>query len=460
MAVRHTKPAAPAVPRGKFEELDELTIRFAGDVSDGMQLVGAQFTSASAIHGNAVCTLPDQPAEIRAHPGTLAGVSGFQVHVSKLPIHTPGDRLNALVTMNPAALKANFGDLEPGGMLIVNADAFTREEWEKAGYAADPLQDGMLGGYRVLSVPMSQLNREAVARVNLSPRESERCKNFFALGLVYWLFDRPLEPTLRWIRDTYAKNPAMIEANTRTLNAGYHFGETCERLPVRYRIAKATIPPGKYRKITGTEALALGLLTAAQQSNLPLVFSCFPLTPANELLHRLCEMKQPNVKVIQAEDDLAAVNFALGTAFGGALGVTATTGPGLSLQSETLGLAVMSELPCVIIDIQRAGPSAGMPTKPEQADLLQALHGRHGECPLIVLAAATPSDSFDVVLEAVRAGNSLHDAGDRVVGRPSSQQRRSCGAFRRWPTCRRSTCGTPSPANCTADVLAVSKARR
>ena len=263
MAAPHTKPAAPSLPRGKIEELDELTIRFAGDVSDGMQLVGAQFTSASAIHGNAVCTLPDQPAEIRAHPGTLAGVSGFQVHVSKRPIHTPGDRLNALVTMNPAALKANLGDLEAGGLLIVNADAFTAEEWVKAGYAADPLQDSALEGYRVVSVPMSQCNREAVTRVNLSPRESERCKNFFALGLVYWLFERPLEPTLRWIRDTYAKNPAMIEANTRTLNAGFHYAQTCERLPVRYRIAKATVPPGKYRKITGTEALALGLLTAA-----------------------------------------------------------------------------------------------------------------------------------------------------------------------------------------------------
>src|ERR1019366_678690 len=361
-----------------------------------------QFTTASAIHGNAVCTLPDPPAEIRAPAGTLAGVSGFQVHFSKHTIHTPGDGLNVLVAMNPASLRANLADLEPGGLLIVNADAFTLEEREKAGYTSDPLQDGSLKSYRLLAIPMSELNRAAVSRVNLSPRETERCTNFFALGLAFWLFERPLEPTLRWIRETYTKNPAMIEANTRTLNAGHQYGPTCECLPVHYRVAKAKIPAGKYRKITGIEALALGLLTAAQQSKLPMLFACFPLTAANELLHQLIEMKQPNVKIIQAEDDLAAINLALGAAFGGALGVTATSGPGFSLQSEGLGLAVMSELPCVIIDIQRAGPSTGMPTKTEQADLLQALHGRHGECPLIVLAAATPSDGFDVVREALR----------------------------------------------------------
>jgi 2-oxoglutarate ferredoxin oxidoreductase subunit alpha len=385
-----------------MEELDEATIRFAGDVSDGMQLVGALFTSASAVHGNSVCTLPDQAAEIRAPAGTLAGVSGFQVQFSKHPIHTPGDALHVLVAMNPASLKANLGELKADGVLIVNADAFIQDEWEKAGFTANPLLDDSLSGYRMLAAPMSERNREAVVRVNLSPREAERCKSFFALGLVFWLFDRSLEPTLKWIRDIYVKNPAMIEANTRTLNAGYHYGETCTELPVRYRIAKAAAPAGKYRKITGAEALALGILTAAEQSKLPLVFSCFPVTPANEILNLLCEWKQPNVKVVQAEDDLAALSLALGAAFGGALGVTATTGPGLSLQSEALGLAVMSELPCVILDIQRAGPSTGMPTKTEQADLLQALHGRHGECPLIVLAAATPADGFAIMLEATR----------------------------------------------------------
>jgi 2-oxoglutarate ferredoxin oxidoreductase subunit alpha len=398
-----SKPTAVSKPtRGSVEERDAVTIRFAGDAGDGMQLVGAQFTTASAIHGNAVYTLPDHPAEIRAPAGTLASVSGFQVHFGKHALHTPGDQLNVLVAMNPASLKANLRDLESAGLLIVNADAFTQEALEKAGYSANPLLDDSLKAFRLIAIPMNQLNCEAVARVKLSPREAERCKSFFALGLVFWLFERPLEPTLRWIRDTYAKNPAMIEANTRTLKAGHHFGSTCPELPVHYRVGKAQIAPGRYRNITGAEAMTLGLLTAAEQAKLPLVFASFPLAPANELLHQLCARKQPNVKVIQAEDDLAAVNLALGASFGGSLGVTATTGPGLSLQSETLGLAVMSELPCVVIDVQRAGPSTGMPSKAEQADLLLALNGRNGECPLIVLAVATPSDGFAVVLEAVR----------------------------------------------------------
>jgi 2-oxoglutarate ferredoxin oxidoreductase subunit alpha len=401
MAATKSTPANKPT-RGGVEERDEATIRFAGDVGDGMQLVGAQFTTASAIHGNTVCTVPDNPAEIRAPAGSLAGVSGFQVHFSKHSIHTPGDQLDTLVVMNPAALKANLRDLEPNGILIVNADAFTQDELEKAGYAANPLQDDSLKSYRLLAVPMNEQSLAAVARVNLSPREAERCKNFFALGLVFWLYERPLEPTLRWIHDTYAKNPAMIEANTRTLKAGYHYGETCPTLPVHYRVAKAEIAPGRYRNITGFEAMTLGILTAAQQTKLPLVFASFPLAPANEILHQLCERKQPKVKIIQAEDDLAAINLALGASFGGAIGLTATTGQGLALQSETLGLAVMSELPCVVIDVQRAGPSTGMPSKTEQADLSLALNGRHGECPLIVLAAASPSDGFAIVLEAVR----------------------------------------------------------
>ena len=389
-------------PHGQIEERDAATIRFAGDAGDGMQLVGEQFTTASAIHGNAVWTIPDHPAEIRAPAGTLAGVSGFQVHFSNHAISTPGDRLTALVAMNPAALRANLSDLEANGILIVNSDTFVKDELEKAGYTANPLQDGSLRGYRVLGVPMHQLNREAVARVNLSPREVERCQNFFALGLVCWLFDRPLEPTLRWIRDTHAKNPAMMEANTRTLNAGFRFGETSAALPVRYRIGKAEFPAGRYRRINGAEAMALGLLAASHQTMLPLVFASFPLPPANELLHKMFEHKQPNAKVIQAEDDLAAISVAIGASFGGALGVTATTGPGLALQSESLGLAVISELPCVVIDVQRAGPGAGMPRKTEQADLLLSLFGRNGESPLIVLAVASPSDGFAVMLEATR----------------------------------------------------------
>ncbi len=389
-------------PRSVVEEIDAAAIRFAGDLSDGMELVGAQFTSASAHHGNVVCTRPDPPAEIRAPAGTLASVSGFQVHFSRHAIHTPGDSLHTLVAMNPAALQANLKDVEPAGIVIVNTDAFTAEECTKAGFAVNPLQDGSLQAHRLVAVPMDQLNREAVARVKLSPREVDRSRSFFALGVVFWLYDRPLEPTLRWIRDTYAKNPAMIEANTRTLKAGFHFGETCGASLPRYRVAKASMPAGRYRHVTGIESMALGLLSAAELSKLPLVFASFPVMPASGLLHRLCEWKQPNATIVQAEDDLAAINLALGASFGGALGVTATSGPGLSLQAETLGLAVMSELPCVVIDVQRAGPSTGMPAKTEQADLLQALYGRHGECPLIVLAASTPADGFAVVLEAVR----------------------------------------------------------
>lgn len=385
-----------------MQERDSVAIRFAGDAADGMPFVGAQFTATSAIHGNTVCTLPDPPAEIRAPAGTLPGVSGFQVHFGKLAVHTPGESLQALVAMNPASLKANLFDLEPGGLLIVNSDAFCAEEWEKAGYVANPLENGLMQGYRLVAVPMDQLNREAVARVKLSSREVERCKSCFALGVAFWFYERPLETTLAWIHDTYAKNPPMIEASTRTLKTGYQYGETCSAPLGHYRVGKAENSAGRFRQITGTKALALGLLAAAQQTNLPLVFASFPLPPANELLHQLCEWKQPGVKVIQAEDDLAALNLALGASFGGALGVTATTGPGLALQSETLGLAVISELPCVVIDLQRAGPSAGMPTKSEQADLLQALHGRNGECPLIVLAPATPADGFAIVLEAVR----------------------------------------------------------
>lgn len=387
-------------PRGAIVELDEATIRFAGDAADGMQLVGAQFAATSSRAGNVVCTLPDLPAEIRAITGTLANVSAFQVHFSSRPHHTPGGPLDALVAMNPAALNANLVDLSVNGILIVNADAFTPDNLEKAGFAFNPLQDDGLKSYTLHAIPMNQLNHEAVARVNLNAREAERCRNFFALGVVCWLYERSLDSTLQWVRATYAKNPAIIEASTRTLKAGYQHGETIG--VVQRRVRKADIPPGPYRTITGNEALTAGLLAVPTQAKRPLVFACFPLTPANEVLHQMCDEKQPNVTVIQAEDDLAALQIAIGASFGGAIGVTATTGPGLSLQSDALGLAVISELPCVIIDIQRAGPSLGMPAKTEQADLLLALGGRHGECPLIVLAPATPSDCFSMALEAVR----------------------------------------------------------
>src|SRR6516162_9997800 len=386
-------------PQHQLEELDAVTIRFAGD---GMQLAGTQFTNASAILGNDISTLPDFPAEIRAPAGTLAGVSGFQVPFSRHDIHTPGDRLDTLVAMNPAALKTNIKDLEPGGILIVNSDAFGTGDLHKAGYKANPLEDGSLRGYRLFRIPINSLNRAAVAEVKLSPREADRCKNFFALGLVYWLYERSLDPTLRWIRDKFGKNPAVLEANTRTLKAGYNYGETTETLPVHYRVPPATIKPGTYRKITGNEALALGLTAAATQANLPVVYASYPITPASDILHYLSDLKRFGVRTMQAEDEIAAVGAAIGAAFGGALGVTATSGPGICLKAEAIGLAVMTELPCVIIDVQRGGPSTGLPTKTEQADLLQAFFGRNGECPAAIVAPRSPADCFDMVFEAVR----------------------------------------------------------
>jgi 2-oxoglutarate ferredoxin oxidoreductase subunit alpha len=384
------------------EELDAVTIRFAGDSGDGMQLAGTRFTDASAILGNDISTLPDFPAEIRAPAGTLPGVSGFQVHFSSRDIHTPGDTLNALVAMNPAALKTNLKDLQPGGILLVNADAFSGGDLHKAGYKVNPLEDGSLAGYRVIRVPMNKLNREAVTEVKLSPREADRCKNFFALGLVYWLYERPLEPTLRWIKDKFKKNPAVLEANTRTLKAGYNYGEITEALPVHYRVPKAQLRPGRYRKITGNEALALGLVTATQLANVPLLYASYPITPASDILHNLSDLKRYGVRTVQAEDEIAAMGVAIGAAFGGALGVTATSGPGICLKSEAIGLAVMTELPVVVIDVQRGGPSTGLPTKTEQADLLQAMFGRNGECPAAIVAPCSPADCFQMVFEAVR----------------------------------------------------------
>jgi 2-oxoglutarate ferredoxin oxidoreductase subunit alpha len=382
--------------------LESVTIRFCGDSGDGMQLAGTQFTNSSAILGNDISTLPDFPAEIRAPAGTLAGVSGFQVHFSSTDIHTPGDRLNTLVAMNPAALKTNLKDLEPGGILVVNSDAFGTGDLHKAGYKNSPLEDGSLKGYRLFRIPINTLNRAAVSEVKLSPREADRCKNFFALGLVYWLYERPLEPTLRWIRDKFGKNPAVLEANTRTLKAGYNYGETTETLPVHYKVSRAHLKPGKYRKITGNEALAIGLVSATSLANLPVVYASYPITPASDILHHLSDLKRFGVRTIQAEDEIAAMGMAIGASFGGALGVTATSGPGICLKSEAIGLAIMTELPCVIIDVQRGGPSTGLPTKTEQADLLQAMFGRNGECPACILAPCSPADCFAMMFEAAR----------------------------------------------------------
>ncbi len=388
--------------RHAVEELESVTIRFAGDSGDGMQLAGTQFTNTSAILGNDICTLPDFPAEIRAPAGTLAGVSGFQINFSSHDVHTPGDTLNALVVMNPAALKTNLKDLEAGGLLVVNTDAFTMAELHKAGYKVNPLEDNSLQNYKLLRVPINKLNREAVAEVKLSPREADRCKNFFALGLVYWIYERPLDSTLKWISDKFSKNPAVLEANSRSLRSGYNYGDTIEALPAQYRVAKAKIQPGRYRKITGNEAVALGLVAATERAKIPLVFCSYPITPASEILHYLSDMKRFGVRTIQAEDEIAAMGMAIGASFGGTMGATSTSGPGLCLKSEAIGLAVMTELPTVIINVQRGGPSTGLPTKTEQADLLQSMFGRNGESPVPILAPCSPADCFYMTVEAVR----------------------------------------------------------
>jgi 2-oxoglutarate ferredoxin oxidoreductase subunit alpha len=400
-----TAPASQTVRNSQphqVQEVTSITIRFAGDSGDGMQLAGTQFTNTAAILGNDVATFPDFPAEIRAPAGTLAGVSGFQVHFSSTDIHTPGDVLDALVVMNPAALKTNLKDLQPGGILIVNTDAFGTSDLEKAKYKVNPLEDDTLKGYRVVRVPVAKLTRESVAEYKLSPREADRCKNFFALGLVYWLYERPLEPTLKWIREKFAKNPQYVNANSAALKAGYNYGETVELLPVQYKVAKAKIAPGTYRKITGNEALVIGLTVAANLANKPMVYASYPITPASSILEGLADLKRYGVKTFQAEDEIAAAGVAIGASFGGAIGVTGTSGPGVCLKSEAIGLAVMTEVPLVIIDVQRGGPSTGLPTKTEQADLLQAMFGRNGECPVAILAPQSPADCFDMAFEAVR----------------------------------------------------------
>jgi 2-oxoglutarate ferredoxin oxidoreductase subunit alpha len=367
-----------------------------------MQLAGTQFTNASAILGNDVSTLPDFPAEIRAPAGTLAGVSGFQVCFSSQDIYTPGDKLDCLVAMNPAALKTNLRDLQSGGILIVNTDAFNTQDLQKAGYKVNPLEDGSLAGYRLVRVPITTLNREAVAASRLSTRDADRCRNLFALGIVYWLYERSLDPTLNWLKSKFGKKPDVFTANASTLKAGYNYGETVELLPVHYRVPKAKLPPGTYRKITGNEAAAYGLVAATNLAGVDLLYASYPITPASDILHTLSDMKRFGVKTVQAEDEIAAMGMAIGASFGGAVGVTGTSGPGVCLKSEAIGLAVMTELPVVIIDVQRGGPSTGLPTKTEQADLLQAMFGRNGECPVAIVAACSPSDCFDMAFEAVR----------------------------------------------------------
>ncbi|NMC20062.1 MAG: 2-oxoacid:acceptor oxidoreductase subunit alpha [Thermogutta sp.] len=383
-------------------ELREATVRFAGDSGDGMQLAGTQLTTASAAAGNDVVTLPDFPAEIRAPRGTKAGVSGFQVHFAGRRIYTPGDKIDALVAMNPAALATNVGDLARGGLLIVDSNSFVKREWEKAGYAANPLDDPALSQFRIIPVEITELTRAAVKDLGLTTKEADRCRNFFAMGLVYWIFDRPLDPTLRFIAAKFGKRPAIAEANRRVLMAGYHYGETTEAVHQRYVVRPAELPPGTYRSLSGNQALAWGLMAASRLSNCDLVYAGYPITPASDILHELAMRWDYGVKTFQAEDEISAVAAAVGAAFGGKMGVTASSGPGISLKAEGLGLAVMLELPLIAVNVQRAGPSTGLPTKTEQADLLQALFGRHGECPLPVLAPQSPADNFEIAVEAWR----------------------------------------------------------
>ena len=390
------------VKEKELKTLDEVTIRFAGDSGDGMQLTGSQFSDTTAIVGNDLSTLPDYPAEIRAPSGTVYGVSGFQLHFGSKDVHTPGDRPDILVAMNPAAIKKNLNELKPGAIIIANSDAFDKKSLELAGYESDPLEDDSLEGFVVFSVPVTSLTFSALEGTTLGNKEKSRCKNFFALGLMYWLFSRPLEQTLDWIRSKFKNKPEFIDANEKALKAGYNFGEMTETFTTRFHVDPATLKPGVYRSISGNEATALGFLAASVKSKLPLFLGSYPITPASEILQYLSLYKNFGVKTFQAEDEIAGVTSAIGAAFAGYLAITNTSGPGLSLKTEGIGLAVMTELPLVIINVQRGGPSTGLPTKTEQADLLQALYGRNGEAPVPVLAASSPIDCFYMALEASR----------------------------------------------------------
>ncbi|MFC5286000.1 2-oxoacid:acceptor oxidoreductase subunit alpha [Actinokineospora guangxiensis] len=383
-------------------KLDRVVIRFAGDSGDGMQLTGDRFTSEAAAFGNDLSTMPNFPAEIRAPQGTIPGVSSFQVHFADYDILTPGDRPDVLVAMNPAALKANIADLPAGGILIVNTDEFVKRNLTKVGYDANPLEDDSLEQYQVYEVAMATLTQGALADTGLGKKDAERCKNMFALGLLSWMYHRPTEGTERFLREKFARKPEIAEANVLAFRAGYYYGETTEAFAVTYQVAPAKLSPGTYRQITGNTALAYGIVAAAEQSKLPVFLGTYPITPASDILHELSKLKHYGITSFQAEDEIAGVCAALGASYGGALGVTSTSGPGVALKSETIGLGVMMELPLLVIDVQRGGPSTGLPTKTEQADLLQALFGRNGESPVAVLAPSTPADCFDMALQASR----------------------------------------------------------
>jgi 2-oxoglutarate/2-oxoacid ferredoxin oxidoreductase subunit alpha len=383
-------------------ELDKVVIRFAGDSGDGMQLAGARFTDASAAFGNDLATLPSFPAEIRAPAGTLPGVSSFQVQIADFDILTAGDQPDCLVAMNPAALKSNLKDLRPSGTLIVNKDAFDERNLAKAGYEKNPLEDGSLVGFKVIEVPMDSLTKEAVKDTGVSGRDVLRSKNFFALGLLAWLFGRPQEPTIEWVNSKFSKKPEVAVANIATFQAGYTFGFATEATKTTYTIKPAKLAPGTYTNITGNTALAWGLVAAAQAAKLPLFYGTYPITPASDVLHELSRHKNFGVRTFQAEDEIAGIGSAIGAAFGGALAVTGSSGPGIALKSEAMSLALAMELPLIVLNVQRGGPSTGLPTKPEQSDLLFSLFGRHGESPLPVVAASSPSDAFDMAIEAAR----------------------------------------------------------
>lgn len=386
----------------EVRRLDRVVIRFAGDSGDGMQLTGDRFTSEAAAFGNDLATLPNFPAEIRAPQGTLPGVSSFQLHFADYDILTPGDRPDVLVVMNPAALKTNIGDLPAGGVVIVNTDEFTRRNLAKVGYASDPLDDGSLDSFQVHRVAMATLTQGALAETGLGKKDAERAKNMFALGLLSWMYHRPTEGTERFLREKFARRPDLAEANVLAFRAGWNYGETTESFAVTYEVAPAKLAAGTYRQITGNAALAYGIVAAGQRSGLPVVLGSYPITPASDILHELSKHKNFGVTTIQAEDEIAGIGAALGASYGGALGVTTTSGPGIALKSETIGLAVMTELPLLVIDVQRGGPSTGLPTKTEQADLLQAMYGRNGEAPVPILAPRSPADTFDTALDAVR----------------------------------------------------------
>lgn len=386
------------------EKLQDVTIRFAGDSGDGMQLTGTQFTNTAALYGNDISTFPDFPAEIRAPIGTLAGVSGFQLHFGSVEIYTPGDQSDVLVVMNAAALKSNLGNLKDGGIIIANTDGFDHKNLRLANYVEgiNPLEDGSLEGYQVFKIDVTKMIRACLADSGLGTKEIDRAKNMFVLGFVYWMYDRSMEATIKFIEDKFRKKPDIMDANIKALRAGYSFAETSEVVPSRYEVSRASMKPGTYRNIMGNQATALGLIAASKKSGLKMFYGTYPITPASDILHELSKYKNYGIRTFQAEDEIAAICSAIGASFGGDMGVTASSGPGIALKAEAMGLALMLELPLVIVNVQRGGPSTGLPTKTEQSDLLQALYGRNGEAPIPVVAACTPSDCFTMVYEAAR----------------------------------------------------------